>query len=164
MQNGTKMKKEPITIEGLEKLKNELIFLKEKKRPEIVAAIAEARSHGDLKENAEYHAAKEQQSHNEGRIEEINDIIARADVIDVTKITNEGKVIFGSTVYLTNLDTGEKIDYKIVGKDEADLKKKLIYFQSPIGKGLIGKNKNDLIEISTPAGTKNFEIKDVKYI
>ena len=164
MQNGTKMKKEPITIEGLEKLKNELIFLKEKKRPEIVAAIAEARSHGDLKENAEYHAAKEQQSHNEGRIEEINDIIARADVIDITKITNEGKVIFGSTVYLINLDTGEKINYKIVGKDEADLKKKLIYFQSPIGKGLIGKNKNNLVEISTPAGKKNFEIKDVKYI
>ena len=158
------MKKEPITIEGLEKLKTELIFLKEKKRPEIVNAIAEARSHGDLKENAEYHAAKEQQSHNEGRIQEINDIIARADVIDITKITNEGKVIFGSTVYLTNLDTGEKINYKIVGKDEADLKKKLIYFQSPIGKGLIGKMKNDLIEISTPAGTKNFEIKDVEYI
>jgi len=85
-------------------------------------------------------------------------------VIDITKITNEGKVIFGSTVYLANLDTGEKINYKIVGKDEADLKKKLIYFQSPIGKGLIGKNKSDLIEISTPAGTKNFEIKDVKYI
>ena len=164
MQNGNKMKKEPITITGLEKLKNELMFLKEKKRPEIVNAIAEARSHGDLKENAEYHAAKEQQSHNEGRIQEINDIIARADVIDITKITNEGKVIFGSTVYLTNLDTGEKINYKIVGKDEADLKKKLIYFQSPIGKGLIGKNKSDLIEISTPAGTKNFEIKDVKYI
>ena len=158
------MDKEPITLNGLNKLKEELIFLKEKKRPEIVAAIAEARSHGDLKENAEYHAAKEQQSHNEGRIEEINDIIARADVIDITKITNEGKVIFGSTVYLNNLDTGEKINYKIVGKDEADLKKKLIYFQSPIGKGLIGKNKSDLIEISTPAGTKNFEIKDVKYI
>ena len=164
MQNGNNVNKEPITIEGLEKLKNELIFLKEKKRPEIVSAIAEARSHGDLKENAEYHAAKEQQSHNEGRIEEINDIIARADVIDITKITNEGKVIFGSTVYLTNLDTGEKINYKIVGKDEADLKKKLIYFQSPIGKGLIGKSKSDLIKISTPAGTKNFEIKDVKYI
>ena len=158
------MEKEPLTIQGLENLKKELIFLKEKKRPEIVSAIAEARSHGDLKENAEYHAAKEQQSHNEGRIQEINDIIARADVIDITKITNEGKVIFGSTVYLTNLDTGEKINYKIVGKDEANLKKKLIYFQSPIGKGLIGKNKSDLIEISTPAGTKNFEIKDVKYI
>ena len=164
MQNGNNVNKEPITIEGLEKLKNELIFLKEKKRPEIVSAIAEARSHGDLKENAEYHAAKEQQSHNEGRIEEINDIIARADVIDITKITNEGKVIFGSTVYLTNLDSGEKINYKIVGKDEADLKKKLIYFKSPIGKGLIGKNKGDLVEINTPAGVKNFEIKDVKYI
>ena len=128
MQNGNKMKKEPITVNGLEKLKTELIFLKEKKRPEIVAAIAEARSHGDLKENAEYHAAKEQQSHNEGRIEEINDLIARADVIDIKKLTNEGKVVFGSTVYLINLNTGEKINYKIVGKDEADLKKKLIYF------------------------------------
>ena len=158
------MNKEPITIQGLENLKQELIFLKEKKRPEIVAAISEARSHGDLKENAEYHAAKEQQSHNEGRIEEINDIIARANVIDVTKINNDGKIIFGSTVYLENLDTGEKIEYKIVGRDEADLKKKLIYFKSPVGKGLIGKNKNDLVEIKTPAGIKNFEIKDVKYI
>ena len=134
------MDKEPITIQGLEKLKEELVFLKEKKRPEIVSAIAEARSHGDLKENAEYHAAKEQQSHNEGRILEINDIIARANVIDVTKIANDAKVIFGSTVYLVNLDTDEKIDYKIVGKDEADLKKKLIYFKSSIGKGLSGKN------------------------
>ena len=158
------MDKEPITVEGLKKLKDELIFLKEKKRPEIVSAIAEARSHGDLKENAEYHAAKEQQSLNEGRIEQINDIIARANVIDVTKMTNDGKIIFGSTVYLENLDTGEKIEYKIVGRDEADLKKKLIYFQSPVGKGLIGKNKSDLVEIKTPSGTKNFEIKDVKYI
>ena len=134
------MDKEPITIKGLEKIKDELIFLKEKKRPEIVAAISEARSHGDLKENAEYHAAKEQQSHNEGRIQEIESIIARANVIDVTKINNDGKVIFGSTVFLQNLDTNEKIDYKIVGKDEADLKEKLLYFKSPIGKVLIGKN------------------------
>ena len=156
--------KEPITVEGLKKLSEELVFLKEKKRPEIVAAIAEARSHGDLKENAEYHAAKEEQSHNEGRITEINDIIARANVIDVTKINNDGKVIFGATVFLENLDTGEKIDYKIVGRDEADLKKKLLYFQSPLGKGLIGKNKKDLVEINTPAGVKNFEIKDVKYL
>ena len=158
------MEKEPITISGLEKLKVELIFLKEKKRPEIVAAISEARSHGDLKENAEYHAAKEQQAHNEGRIQEIEDLIARANVIDVTKLNNDGKVIFGSSVFLENLDTGEKINYKIVGKDEADLKKKLIYFKSPIGKGLIGKNKKDLVEIITPSGTKNFEIIDVKYI
>ena len=164
MQNGNKMEKEPITVNGLNKLKEELIYLKEKKRPEIVAAISEARSHGDLKENAEYHAAKEQQSHNEGRIEEINDIIARANVIDVTKFSNDGKIIFGSTVNLENLDTGENLEYKIVGKDEADLKKKLIYYKSPIGKGLIGKNKNDLVEINTPAGVKNFEIKDVKYI
>ena len=158
------MEKEPITVTGLEKLKQELIFLKERKRPVIVEAIADARSHGDLKENAEYHAAKEQQAHNEGRVQKIEDLIARANVIDVTKINNDGKVIFGSTVYLQNLDTNEKIDYKLVSKDEADLKKKLIYFQSPIGKGLIGKNKNDLVEIKTPAGIKNFEIIDVKYI
>ena len=158
------MDKEPLTVIGLEKLREELIFLKEKKRPEIVAAIAEARSHGDLKENAEYHAAKEQQSHSEGRIQEIEDLIARANVIDVTNMNNDGKVIFGSTVYLQNLDTNEKIEYKLVGKDEADLKNKLIFFQSPIGKGLIGKNKNDLVEITTPSGIKNFEIIDVKYI
>ena len=164
MQNGNNMEKEPITINCLNKLKEELIYLKEKRRPEIIAAIAEARSHGDLKENAEYHAAKEQQSHNEGRIEEVNDIIARANVIDVTKLSNDGKIIFGSTVNLENLDTGEKLEYKIVGKDEADIKKKLIYYKSPIGKGLIGKNKNNLVEINTPAGVKNFEIKDVKYI
>ena len=164
MQNGNKMQKEPITVNGLKKLKEELVYLKEKKRPEIVAAIAEARSHGDLKENAEYHAAKEQQSHNEGRVEEINDIIARANVIDITTFSNDGKIIFGSTVDLENLDTGEKLEYKIVGKDEADLKKKLIYYKSPIGQGLIGKNKNDLVEIKTPAGEKKFAINDVKYI
>ena len=158
------MEKEPITVNGLEKLKTELIFLKEKKRPKIVDAISEARSHGDLKENAEYHAAKEQQSHNEGRIQEIENTIAIANVIDISKLSNDGKVIFGSTVFLKNLDTEEKINYKIVGKDEANLKEKLIYFQSPIGKGLIGKNKNDLVEIITPAGKKSFEIKDVKYI
>ena len=158
------MDKEPITLNGLNKLKEELIFLKEKKRPEIVAAISEARSHGDLKENAEYHAAKEEQSHNESRITEINNIISNANVVDVTNLINDGKVIFGSTVFLENLDTGEKINYKIVGRDEADLRHKLIYFQSPIGKGLIGKKKNDLVEINTPSGLKNFEIKDVKYI
>ena len=158
------MDKEPITIGGLKNLKTELEDLKNNQRPKVVEAISEARSHGDLKENAEYHAAKEQQSHNEGRIQQIEDIIARANVIDVTKIENIGKVIFGSTVCLKDLDSSEKLTYKIVGKDEADLKKKLIFFQSPIGKGLIGKNKNDLVEITTPAGIKNFEIKDVKYI
>ena len=158
------MEKEPITVSGLQNLKAELENLKNTQRPKIVEAIAEARSHGDLKENAEYHAAKEQQSHNEGRIQEVEDIIARANVIDVTKLNNDGRVIFGSTVYLQDLDSQEKIDYKIVGKDEADLKQKLIYFKSPIGKGLIGKNKKDLVEITTPSGKKNFEIMDVKYI
>ena len=158
------MSKEPVTVNGLKKLSEELIFLKEKKRPEIVNSISEARSHGDLKENAEYHAAKEQQSLNEGRIQEIEDVIARANVIDVTKIENLGKVIFGSTVHLNDLDSDEKLIYKIVGKDEANIKEKLIYFKSPIGKGLIGKIKGDLVEIKTPSGIKNFEIVDVKYI
>tara|TARA_B100000989_G_scaffold185999_1_gene139946 strand:+ start:5519 stop:5995 length:477 start_codon:yes stop_codon:yes gene_type:complete len=158
------MNKEPITVKGLKKLSDELIFLKEKKRPEIVNAISEARSHGDLKENAEYHAAKEQQSLNEGRIQEVEDMIARANVIDVTKIENLGKVIFGSTVFLKDLDNDENLDYKIVGRDEANIKNKLIFFQSPIGKGLIGKNKGDFVEIKTPAGNKNFEIVDVKYL
>tara|TARA_B100000519_G_C14184472_1_gene410080 strand:- start:498 stop:974 length:477 start_codon:yes stop_codon:yes gene_type:complete len=158
------MNKEPITVTGLEKLKKELSFLKEMKRPEIVSAISEARSHGDLKENAEYHAAKEQQAHNEGRIQEIEDLIARANVIDVKNLKNEGKVIFGSTVYLIDLDNNEKLHYKIVGKDEANLKEKLIYFQSPIGKGLIGKNKSEMVTVKTPSGEKNFEIIEVKYV
>ena len=158
------MSRVPITKDGEISIKEKLSNLKFVERPQISQAIAEARAHGDLKENAEYHAAKEQQSHNEGRIQEVEDLIARANVIDVTKINNDGKVIFGSTVYLQNLDTNERIEYKLVGKDEADLKKKLIFFQSPIGKGLIGKNKNDLVEITTPAGVKNFEIIEVKYI
>ena len=158
------MEKEPITVNGLKSLKSELEDLKNIQRPKVVEAIAEARSHGDLKENAEYHAAKEQQSYNEGRIEEINDTIARANVIDVTKLSNDGKIIFGATVSLKNLDNDEKVTYKIVGKDEADLKDGLIYFKSPIGKGLISKNKSDLLEIKTPSGIKNFEVIDVQYI
>ena len=158
------MEKEPITISGLEKLKKELEDLKNIQRPKIVAAIAEARSHGDLKENAEYHAAKEQQSHLEGRVLEINDTIARANVIDVTKIENEGKVIFGSTVFLKNLESSQELNYKIVGKDEADIKNNLIYFKSPVGKGLIGKNLGELVTINTPSGEKNYEILKVEYI
>ena len=158
------MDKEPVTVNGLEKLKKELDHLKNTKRPNIITAIAEARSHGDLKENAEYHAAKEQQSLLEGRILEIGDIIARANVIDVTKIENNGKVIFGSTVELVNTETNEKKIYKIVGKDEANIKKNLVYFRAPIGRGLIGKNKNDIAKLVSPAGEKKFKIKDVKYI
>ena len=158
------MEKEPITTQGLKKLQEELEDLKKNKRPKVVAAIAEARAHGDLKENAEYHAAKEQQGHIEGRVIEINDIIARANVIDVSKIQNTGKVIFGSTVTVKDLDNENKKSFKIVGKDEADISKNLIFFKSPIGKSLIGKSIGDLIVVNTPSGEKNFEILEVKYI
>ena len=158
------MEKEPITSQGLEKLKNELIELKNIKRPKIIEAIAEARSHGDLKENAEYHAAREEQAKIESRIIKINDSIARANVIDVTKLAKRENVIFGSTVNLIDLNNNEKKTYKIVGKDEADLTKNYIYFKSPIGKALIGKSKKDLITVTTPSGEKNFKITEVKYI
>ena len=158
------MDKEPITSQGLGKLKKELEELKSVKRPKIVQAIAEARGHGDLKENAEYHAAKEEQAKLEGRVIEINDLIARANVIDVTALEKNDNVIFGSTVYLLNLETNEKNIYKIVGKDEADIEKNYIYFKSPIGKALIGKKKKDLVTVITPSGEKNFEISEVKYL
>ena len=158
------MEKEPITIEGLNKLKIELEDLKSNKRPKIVAAIAEARGHGDLKENAEYHAAKEQQGHVETRILQINDLIARANVIDVTKVENDGKVIFGSTVSVKDLDNNKKISFKIVGRDEADVKKNLVYFSSTVGKSLIGKKVKDSLIVSTPSCEKNYEILEVKYI
>ena len=134
---GIKMDKEPITVNGLQNLKSELEDLKNVQRPKVVEAIAEARSHGDLKENAEYHAAKEQQALIESRVIVINDLIARANVIDVTKIDNDGKVIFGSTVKLKDLETDKQITYKLVGQDEANIKKNLIFFKSPIGKALI---------------------------
>ena len=158
------MDKEPITINGLENLKTELEDLKNVQRPKIVEAIAEARSHGDLKENAEYHAAKEQQALIESRVIIINDLIARANIIDVTKIENNGKVIFGSTVKLQDLETDKKITYKLVGQDEANIKKNLIFFKSPIGKALIGREKNDMVTVNTPSGEKNFEILEVEYI
>jgi len=158
------MEKEPITIQGFEKLKEELEELKKIKRPKIIEAIAEARGHGDLKENAEYHAAKEEQAKIESRVLEINDLIARANVIDVTKLEKKNNVIFGSTVNLINLENNEKKTYKIVGKDEADMTKNYIYFRSPIGKALIGQKKKKLVTVTTPSGEKNFEIEDVKYI
>tara|TARA_B110000438_G_C15491617_1_gene511688 strand:+ start:129 stop:605 length:477 start_codon:yes stop_codon:yes gene_type:complete len=158
------MDKEPITVKGLENLKSELADLKNVQRPKVVAAIAEARSHGDLKENAEYHAAKEQQGLIEGRVLTINDLIARANIIDVTKIDNDGKVIFGSTIKVQNLETNKKITYRLVGQDEADISKNLIFFKSPIGKALIGKNKGDLVTVNTPSGEKSFEIENVEYI
>ena len=158
------MDKEPITVKGLEKIKAELEELKNVKRPAVVAAIAEARSHGDLKENAEYHAAKEQQAQLESRVITINDLIARANVIDVTSIENEGKVIFGSTVSVKDLESSKKISYQIVGQDEADISKNLIYFKSPIGKSLIGKELGDMAIVETPSGERSFEILKVSYI
>ena len=158
------MEKEPITSQGLEKIKKKLEELKNIKRPKIIEAIAEARAHGDLKENAEYHAAKEEQSKIESRIIKINDLIARANVIDVTKLEKKDKVVFGSTVSLIDLKSNESKTYKIVGKDEADINKNYIYFKSPIGKALIGKNKKDLMTVITPSGEKNFQITEVKYI
>ena len=158
------MEKEPITLQGLEKLKKELDELKNVKRPKIIEAIAEARAHGDLKENAEYHAAREQQAYIESRIIEVNDLIARANVVDILSLEKNNTVIFGATVKLCELESKEKKIYKIVGKDEADIKKNLIYFRSPIGKALIGKNKKEIVVVKTPSGEKNFEILEVKYI
>ncbi len=158
------MEKEPITVSGLNSLKSELENLKNVQRPKIVEAIAEARSHGDLKENAEYHAAKEQQALIESRVIAIDDLIARANVIDVTKIENNGKVIFGSTVKVQDLKNNNQISYRLVGQDEADIKKNLIFFKSPIGQALIGKDKGDMISASTPSGERSFEILDVQYI
>ena len=158
------MDQEPITVNGLKNLKSELENLKNIQRPKIVEAIAEARSHGDLKENAEYHAAKEQQALIESRVIAINDLIARANVIDVTKIENNGKVIFGSTVNVKDLDTEKKITYQLVGQDEADIKKNFIFFKSPIGKAFIGRDKGELVTVNTPSGERNFEILGVEYI
>ncbi|MBH90808.1 MAG: transcription elongation factor GreA [Candidatus Marinimicrobia bacterium] len=158
------MEKEPITVSGLKKLQEELEEIKNIKRPKIIEAIAEARGHGDLKENAEYHAAKEQQAQTESRVLEINSVIARANVIDVTKIENDGKVIFGSTVTVKDLDKDNQNSFKIVGKDEADMNKNLIYFKSPMGKSLIGKLNKDVVNFKTPSGEKNYEIIKVEYI
>ena len=158
------MDKQPVTINGLNKIKTELNDRKNNIRPKIVQAIAEARSHGDLKENAEYHAAKEEQGLNEKRIQELETTIATANVIDVTILEKKNKVIFGSTIVVKDLDTEKKNKYTIVGKDEADVRTGLIYYQSPMGRGFIGKNKGEFVEIKTPSGDKNFEITDVQYI
>ena len=158
------MRKVPMTFGGAEALREELNELKTQKRPKIVQAIAEAREHGDLKENAEYHAAREQQSFCEGRIKEIEGKLADSEIIDIRTIPNTGKVIFGSTVKVKDLETNKKISYKLVGQDEADIKKNLIFFRSPIGRALIGKDKGRMVTVDTPSGERNFEILDVEYI
>ena len=153
-----------MTARGAELLRSELNELKSVTRPKIIQAIAEAREHGDLKENAEYHAAREQQSFCEGRIQDIEGKLSNAQIIDVTKMTNTGKVIFGTTVTILNLDTEEETTYRIVGDDEADIKSNLISVNSPIARGLIGKEVDDVVNIQTPAGTVEFEIVAVEYV
>ena len=157
------MKQIPMTVRGAELLRKELDFLKNVRRPEIIKAIAEAREHGDLKENAEYHEAREQQGFCEGRIQEIEGKLGHAQVIDVTRLPNNGKVIFGATVVLVNTDTDDEVTYQIVGDDEADIKAGLISVNSPIARGLIGKELDDTVNIVTPGGTVEFEIIEVNY-
>ena len=158
------MKQIPMTVRGAEQLREELDFLKNVRRPQIIAAIAEAREHGDLKENAEYHAAREQQGFCEGRIQEIEGKLGSAQIIDVTKMQNNGKVIFGATVTLTNVETDEEVTYRIVGDDEANIKEGLISVNSPIVRGLVGKEVDDSVTITTPGGKVEFDIIDVEYV
>lgn len=157
------MNKVPMTVAGAESLRQELNELKRVVRPRIVKAIAEAREHGDLKENAEYHAAREQQSFCEGRIQEIEGKLSLAQIIDVTSIPNTGKVIFGTTVDIINVDTEEKVTYKIVGDDEANVKVNKISVSSPIARALIGKEVGDEVEVKTPAGEVTYEIDKVEH-
>ncbi len=154
----------PMTVAGEAALRDELQRLKSVERPRIIQAIAEARAHGDLKENAEYHAAREQQSFCEGRIQEIEGKLGNARVIDVTKIPCTGKVIFGVTVSLINCDTDEEVTYKIVGEDEADVKQNRVSVTSPIARALIGKEAGDVVVVKTPGGDVEYEIDSVKHI
>jgi transcription elongation factor GreA len=154
----------PMTVQGAQALRDELHELKTVKRPAIIEAIAEARAHGDLKENAEYHAAREAQGFCEGRIQDIEGKLSNAQIIDITKMPNKGKVIFGATVTILNLDTEEEVTYQVVGDDEADIKNNRISVNSPIARGLIGKEVDDVVNINTPSGMVEFEITDVQYL
>lgn len=158
------MNKAPMTVAGAEKLREEVNHLKNVERPRISQAIAEARAHGDLKENAEYHAAREQQSFNEGRIADIEGKLSNADIIDVTKVNANGKVIFGATVKLLNLNNEEEVSYTIVGEDEADIKQSKISFGSPIARALIGKAEGADVTVQTPGGLVDYEIIEVRYV
>ncbi len=158
------MSKVPMTVSGEESLRQELERLKKVERPRITQAIAEAREHGDLKENAEYHAAREQQSFNEGRIMEIEGKLANAQVIDVTVIPKTGKVIFGTTVDLVNVESGETVTYRIVGDDEANVKNNLISVSSPIARALIGKEEGDVVVVKAPGGDVEYEIDEVHHV
>ena len=157
------MNKVPVTVRGHELMQEELKRLKSRDRPQVIKAIAEARAHGDLKENAEYHAAKDQQGFIEGRIRELEAKLSNLQVIDVTEVDAKGKIIFGSTVELIDEGTGKGTEYKIVGEDEADIKTGLISFTSPIARALIGKNEGDTINFSAPGGEKQYEVIEVRY-
>ncbi len=158
------MNKVPLTLKGAEKLRDELKELKTVLRPKIINDIAEARAHGDLKENAEYHAAREQQSFVEGRIKEIEGKLSNAQVIDITQLNVSDKVVFGATVELLNVENDEEVTYQIVGEDEADIQNNMISVSSPIARALIGKHEGDAVEVRAPGGVKEYEIIAVKYI
>lgn len=156
------MEKIPLTTEGFKKLDAELKVLKSERRPAVIRAIAEAREHGDLSENAEYHAAREEQSHIEGRVKELEGIISLSDVIDVTKLS--GTIKFGATVELVDEDTDIEVTYQIVGEPEADIEANLLNLKSPLARALIGKEEGDSVEVRTPGGGKSYEILSIKYI
>ncbi len=153
-----------MTLRGAEALREELRHRKSELRPKIIAAIDEARSHGDLRENAEYHASREQHGFNEGRISEIEAKLADAQIVDVTTLPKSGRIVFGTTIDLADTDSGDELRYQIVGEDEADIKKGLISVNSPIARALIGKNAGDVVQVKTPGGTREFEIIKVQYL
>ncbi len=158
------MTKSPMTKRGADKLRKELEELKTVARPRIIKAIAEARAHGDLRENAEYHAAREEQGFTEGRIAEIEHKLSHAQIIDVTQVDAGGRVVFGATVELLNLDTDEEVRYQIVGEDEADIKQGLVSIRSPIARALIGKLEGEEVEVQTPSGRQDYELLAVQYV
>jgi transcription elongation factor GreA len=158
------MNKTPMTAQGALRLREELQRRKSEDRPRITTAIAEARAHGDLKENAEYHAAREQQSFNEGRIADIEGKLSNAEIIDVSKLNAQGKVVFGATVELCNVETDEKVTWKIVGEDEADVKARMISVNSPIARAMIGKSEGDTVVVKAPSGDIEYDILGVRYL
>ena len=158
------MNKVPITVRGADLLQTELQDLKKNRRPAVIVAIADARAHGDLKENAEYHAAREEQGFIEGRISDIEGKLSNATIIDVTQMDAKGKIIFGTTVDVADEETGDELTYQIVGDDEADIKKNKISISSPIARALIGKEEGDVAEVQTPGGVRSLEIVEIRYV
>ena len=158
------MNKVPITVRGADLLQKELQDLKKNRRPKVIEAIADARAHGDLKENAEYHAAREEQGFIEGRISDIEAKLSNATIIDVTQMNANGKIIFGTTVDVADEETGDELTYQIVGDDEADIKNNMISISSPIARALIGKEEGDVAEVQTPGGVRSLEIVEIRYV